>query len=591
VNSTTPTTIAADKSLALRQFVERMREDLLRTAAMIVGHSQMLRDEARTQDCPEALLADLDKLLASTKSLYRSVRECLASEESTRSVPETNERLRTHRHDIANQLNQVLGFCQLLLIQQHDYFDRLTEDLELIQTKCKACVATLQRYKAVDLNQLPGGEELAVSGSYANAALSESFQHTFSSDPAKVLVADDNHVNREQLETLLKQHHHEVATAANGREALAALEEDDFDLVLLDLVMPDLNGFQTLERMKADERLRHIPVIMVSGFSDVDHVVTCIAMGADDHLPKPVDHRLLLARMNSCLEKKRLREREFGQFFTPELARHFVRHPELLKQGREADVTILFCDVRGFSRISERLGPDDMVRWLSDVMGTLSECVIQHRGVLVDYIGDELMAMWGAPEEQPNHAELACHAAIDILNTLPELNDRWQHLVPDGTEVSIGINSGNARVGNTGSDRKFKYGALGDTVNLASRVQGATKYLRTPLLVTSSTHDRLGDQFKCRRLCHVRVVNIDRPVELYEIVPSGETVNPQSTQRYERALAEFEEKNLFQAASLLGELLGEDPRDGPSLLLMSRIVDALVLQSEDFDPIWELPGK
>ncbi|MFV1969212.1 MAG: adenylate/guanylate cyclase domain-containing protein, partial [Pirellulaceae bacterium] len=591
LETTTSTTVATDQALALRQFVERMREDLLRAAAMIVGHSQMLWDEARIQDCPEPLLSDLDKLLEAAKSLYRSVRECLDGKESTGSSAETLERLRMHRHDIANQLNQVLGFCQLLLLQQHDYFGRLTEDLELIQTKCKACVATLQRYKTVGLDHRSVAGEPALDDGAAIVVDSESFQHAIASDPAKVLVADDNQTNREQLAALLQRQQHQVVTAANGREALAALERDDFDLILLDVVMPELNGFQTLERLKADERLRHIPVIMVSGFSDVDHVVTCIAMGADDHLPKPVDHRLLLARVNSCLEKKRLREREFGQFFTPELARHFVRHPELLKQGREADVTILFCDIRGFSRISERLGPNDTVRWLSDVMSTLSECVIQHRGVLVDYIGDELMAMWGAPEEQPHHAEQACRAAIDILGELPELSQRWQHLVPGGTDVGIGLNSGIARVGNTGSDRKFKYGALGDTVNLASRVQGATKFLRTRLLVTSSTHGKLGEEFNCRRLCRVRVVNIDRSVELYEIVPQSDGLNRQSTQRYEEALAEFEQKNLLEAASLLGKLLGEDPQDGPSLLLMSRIVDALVLHPDGFDPVWELPGK
>src|SRR5690606_8209955 len=107
------------------------------------------------------------------------------------------------------------------------------------------------------------------------------------------------------------------------------------------------------------------------------------------------------------LEKKRLREREFSQFFPKEIARQVALNPEILDEGREADVSVLFCDIRGFSGISEKLPPAEMVRWVRDVMEVLSNCVIDHQGVLVDYIGDELVAMWGAPTAQPDHAELA----------------------------------------------------------------------------------------------------------------------------------------------------------------------------------------
>ena len=205
---------------------------------------------------------------------------------------------------------------------------------------------------------------------------------------------------------------------------------------------------------------------------------------------------------------------QFEQFFTPELARQLARQPDLL-QGRDAEVTILFCDIRGFSRISERLGPAQTVAWISDVMGTLSDCVRAQGGVLVDYIGDELMAMWGAPEEQPDHARRACRAALDMLARLPELNERWQAVLKEPMDIGIGINTGPARVGNTGSQHKFKYGPLGNTVNLASRVQGATKYLKCRLLITGATQAKLDQSFATRRLCRVRVVNIAEPVALY----------------------------------------------------------------------------
>src|SRR5262249_36584227 len=146
-------------------------------------------------------------------------------------------------------------------------------------------------------------------------------------------------------------------------------------------------------------------------------------------------------------------------FFTPQLARQLELNPDLL-QGRDAEVTLLFCDIRGFSRISEQLGPAGTMTWISDTMATLSECVRARQGVLVDYIGDELIAMWGAPEAQPDHARLACLAALDMLARVPELNERWRTQLKETMGLGIGVNTGVSRVGNMGSPHKFKYGPL-----------------------------------------------------------------------------------------------------------------------------------
>jgi adenylate cyclase len=280
----------------------------------------------------------------------------------------------------------------------------------------------------------------------------------------------------------------------------------------------------------------------------------------------------------------------FGQFFTPELSRQLALQPDLLK-GRDSEVTLLFCDIRAFSRISERLGPAGTVEWIGDVMGALSDCVLAHRGVLVDYIGDELLAMWGAPEEQADHPRMACRAALDMIATLARLNERWQSVLQEPMALGIGINTGTARVGNTGSRHKFKYGPLGHTVNLASRVQGATKYLRSRLLVTESTQQRLGTEFATRRLCKVHVVNIARPVDLYELVPPGLPGWLDVKERYERALAEFERGHFRAAASTLGNLLSEHADDGPTMVLLSRAITAVVEDRADFNPVWDLPGK
>jgi adenylate cyclase len=284
-------------------------------------------------------------------------------------------------------------------------------------------------------------------------------------------------------------------------------------------------------------------------------------------------------------------EVRFGQFFTPELARQLTLQPDLLK-GRDQEVSILFCDIRGFSRISERLGPAGTVEWIGDSMGALSDCVLAHRGVLVDYIGDELMAMWGAPEIQEDHALLACRAALDMQRVLPKLNERWQARLGEPMALGIGVNTGRARVGNTGSRHKFKYGPLGPTVNLASRVQGATKYLRTRLLITESTQALLGDEFSTRRLCKVRVVNIPTAVNLYELAPPDDVDWKAIRPLYEQALDDFERGNFPGTARTLGNLMAEHADDGPSLVLMGRAINSLVApEAGSFDPVWELPGK
>jgi adenylate cyclase len=290
-------------------------------------------------------------------------------------------------------------------------------------------------------------------------------------------------------------------------------------------------------------------------------------------------------------ERAALRARVlFEQFVTPEVAREIDSNPDLL-EGRETDVTLLFCDVRGFSRIAETVSTDITVRWIGDVMDKLSECVIKHHGTLVSYIGDALLAMWGAPVTQPDHAALACRAALAMLEQLPGLNERWQTELQERTRLGIGINTGPAQVGNTGSKRKPQYGPLGNAVNIASRVQGATRYLKSRVVITEATRQQLDDTFAVRRLCKVRVVNIEEPVNLFELALPGHREWDDLKIRYEKALAAFEKGEFRPAVKVLGELVNQYPEDGPSELLNARASVELNEKRIDFDPVYELPGK
>ena len=281
---------------------------------------------------------------------------------------------------------------------------------------------------------------------------------------------------------------------------------------------------------------------------------------------------------------------QLERFVTKEVAQRLEDDPDALV-GRDADVTILFCDIIGFSRISEQLSPAKTFQWINAVMEILSECVSATKGTLVDYIGDELIAMWGAPLPLADHASASAESAIQMLDSLQKLNER--HPLPGGelTQIGIGLNSGKVRVGNTGSEKKLKYGPLGSEVNIASRVQGATRYLRASALITGATARQLEGKFCTRRLCSVRLKNIESPVELFELVAKPGPDWSQLAKDYEIALTAWEEHKLQTTIGTLSQVVAREIYDGPTMVLLSRAVDAWSRDQHQYDPVWTLPSK
>jgi adenylate cyclase len=299
-----------------------------------------------------------------------------------------------------------------------------------------------------------------------------------------------------------------------------------------------------------------------------------------------------LARLESEAQAARRRV-QFEQFFTPDLAAALDRDPALL-DGIEREVTVLFADIRGFSGLSEKMLARLACELIRDIMQHLTARIMESSGVVVDYIGDGLLAMWNAPVEQSDHAARACRAALAMRDGLPELNRRWEGRIGRTIGLGIGINSGPALVGNTGSLQKFKYGPLGHTVNLASRVEGATKHLGVSLLITGSTRAQLGNSFATRRLCLARVVGIAGEVELHEL--HAESASPDWQQRgesYERALALYEAGKWSEASQAVFPILtgSGGAYDLPSLTLLGRAVECLKAPPANFDPILELKSK
>jgi len=286
---------------------------------------------------------------------------------------------------------------------------------------------------------------------------------------------------------------------------------------------------------------------------------------------------------------------QFEQFFSPELVQELEQNPNLL-EGRSQEVTVVFTDLRGFTALSQRLGAEPSFRIVRDLMEGLSEHIVAHGGVIVDYAGDGILAMWNAPTAQPDHAERACRAALAMLGVLPRINERWGQEAGNALSLGIGINSGQAQVGNTGSSRKFKYGPHGLTVNVASRVQDATKVLGLPLLVTEAVRHQLPAAIHTRRLGQVRLPGVEVPVVLYEL--RGE--NPPEDwlrlrESYERGLALYEAGEWSRACQTVAPLLpsagDEDQYDVPTLKLLRRAWECLEVRPDPFVPILDVSRK
>lgn len=281
---------------------------------------------------------------------------------------------------------------------------------------------------------------------------------------------------------------------------------------------------------------------------------------------------------------------KYQQFFSSKVTDAISHKPELL-DGEKAEVSVLFCDIRGFSKATEKIGPKAAMGWVRDTLSELSSIVLDSDGVLVDYVGDEMFAMWGAPEKTDDHAFRAAFAAKRMMDRRTELNERFASILPSKFDFGIGLCTGEVWVGNTGSKQKFKYGPMGQTVNMGSRIQGLTKQWGVATLMDEETAKCLPSDIPRRRLCKAIVVGMDSAIELYELMSDGPD-NETLIQRYEQALGLFESGQQFrEAVKAFGELIQAFPNDGPSMVMLVRSVNELVSPSSSFTPIWSAKSK
>lgn len=492
-------------------------------------------------------------------------------------------------HFFGSPLNRVSISCQLLQqIWQRELFDRRSHDLDRVLELVAAVSRTVQeRGQGKRPGPAPAVPALREEEDGIPTARLPS-----PTDTGRIVVVDDEAESRQLLGQALVGLGYKVSLAQDGLEAQALLLKVPVDVILLDFLMPGMNGLELLHWIRSQSCLRSVGVLMLTSLAEMEAMVRCVRAGADDYLLKPVQLPLLDAKIDALLQRRRLRARELEQFFPPHIARRLLDDPGALQQAREPDVSLLFCDIRGFSAVSHRLGPSATMEWIREVMEALSCRVLDNGGVLVDFIGDEMIAMWGAsdPGQAPetDHAPRACNAALEMLEALPKVNERLARRgIEVDTRVGIGIHSGKARVGNTGTSRRLKYGPLGSAVNLASRLQGATKYLKSRLILSRATQELLQGQLPTRRLATIRVVGIEDPLDVFEAARESD----RDWADYQLALEDYEKQNLQSAARRLGSLLQrQDGTAGPPLFLMARTMEAL-LDPSRWSRLYELPGK
>ena len=458
----------------------KIRHDLRTPLNHIIGFSEILIEDAAGK-VPEDFLRDLHRIRAGGDRLLGLIHQHLNSE----SFPATKPDLHQLCHELRTPVNHVIGYTELLSEQCGEL--GLTEyqsDLSKISAAAKSWLALMEEQLIGETGR-PG-----VRARRAETTETEMFRRMERDRPAvtarplrgnqraRVLLADDDEPNRELLCRRLEKLGYEVTAVANGLEALECARTSDFDLILLDLLMPGMNGQEVLSRLKADPALSHLPVIMISALDQVEGIARCIELGAEDYVAKPFNPVFLGARIGAGVEKKRSRDREVS--YLRQIQEEKQRSDELLhiilprdvaeelkstsrvQPRRFENVGVLFCDVVGFTQYSDQHPPEEIVPQLQAVVEAFEEITSRHGLEKIKTIGDSFMGTVGLRTPTPNPAWTCVQCALEMIATARKLPPYWR--------VRAGVHLGPVVAGVVGH-RKYQYDIWGDTVNLAARMQ------------------------------------------------------------------------------------------------------------------------
>ncbi len=531
----------SDKERLRHARERRIRERFEAPAQALEGYASLLADQLGAlvdQDLAASLAADHERIVTAICQLEALVGEALSAAQGA-DAGELARQSQRIRHDMRNALGAVTGYAELI--------SEALEDEDCLGEPVAACLGHLQRESETLLatvDQLAPGGDGQVPDAGEEAELEAIFESLGRADArsddilGRILVVDDNESNRSLLTHQLASQGHDTLAAESGRQALAMMEEAPPDLVLLDLMMPDMNGFEVLKIMHDRDELRNVPVIVITGLHDQQGVVRCIEAGAQDYLVKPLNPVILRARIRACLERKAWRDREqsyqrklersyefirkvFGRYLSDDVVRQILDRKDGLKLGGGLQkVTIMMTDLRGFTELSQKLSPVDVVSLLNLYLEAMSEVIVRYGGTIDEIIGDAILALFGAPLVQDDDAGRAVACAIEMQRAMARVNaDAAERGLP-AVEMGIGINTGEVVVGNIGSEIRSKFAVVGHHVNLTGRIESFT--VGGQILVSEFTAADIGDGLECGRSFEVDAKGIEQPVTLHEATGIGE---------------------------------------------------------------------
>jgi adenylate cyclase len=352
------------------------------------------------------------------------------------------------------------------------------------------------------------------------------------------LVVDDSSVNRLVLVRRLETLGLEVMQAENGMQALdlLAAQPGIVDVVLLDVLMPELDGYETLAAMKADDSTRHIPVLIVSGVEELESVVRCIELGATDYLTKPINASILAARINASLAAKRLHDleqesferqtalnrtierqkEELSRFLSPQVAALVSSADgEQLLAGHRREITVAFCDLRGFTAFAEKADPEELMRVLSQYHRMMGDAITEHGGTLEHFAGDGVMVFFNDPILQEDHVERGVRMAVAMRERFGELAAAWRRR---GYELGfgVGIAVGYATLGRIGFEGRHDYGAIGNVTILASRLSSQAQ--AGQILLSPKAQTMLEEVVDSEPVGELTLKGLTRPVFASNVV-------------------------------------------------------------------------
>ncbi len=349
----------------------------------------------------------------------------------------------------------------------------------------------------------------------------------------KILIVDDVPKNIQVLGSLLFHENLDVTFASSGQDAINLLAGNPVDLILLDVMMPGMDGFETCIKLKSDPQTAPIPVIFMTALNEVQDKIRGFQVGAVDFITKPFESEEVLARVQSQLKirslqaelEEKILELEkrnrfitgvFGTYLSDEIVESILDDPSGIKPGGELrTVSILMADLRGFSSSAETLSPAGTLQLLNLFIGRMTDVILSFEGIIDEVLGDALLVIFGAPLEKPDHADRAVACALTMQNEVKHLNNDLRARGLPEVQMGIGINSGEVIVGNIGSKKRLKYGVVGRNVNLTARIESFTVGFQT--LVSEQTVNLISGEITVRDVYKVNPKGVVKPVHLFDI--------------------------------------------------------------------------